>query len=193
VLNEIPLAGSAKRHAKVADLGYTAVIARESRQRRSATAYCYWDLVPSPFKSLCVAVDGDGRLVEIRFDGRRPEGRRDAKRCKAAAMQLAEYFAGRRREFDLELAPVGSDFQLRVWRALCTIPYGAVRNYGDVARAIGQPKASRAVGQANGCNPLPIVIPCHRVIASGGSIGGYSAGLAIKHRLLALEGAELDL
>jgi methylated-DNA-[protein]-cysteine S-methyltransferase len=149
--------------------------------------------VPSPFRSLCVAVDGDGRLVEIRFDGLKPEGRRDAKRCKDAAAQLAEYFAGERREFELALAPVGTDFQLRVWSALREIPYGAVRNYGDLARALGQPGAARAVGQANGCNPLPIVIPCHRVIASDGTIGGYSGGLAIKHRLLALEGAELDL
>jgi len=149
--------------------------------------------VASPFRSLCVAVDGEGRLVEIRFDRHRPEGRRDAKRCSDAAGQLAEYFAGKRREFTLELAPFGTDFQLRVWRALCKIPYGAVRNYADIARAIGQPGAARAVGQANGCNPLPIVIPCHRVIASDGTIGGYSGGLAIKHRLLALEGSELDL
>ena len=161
--------------------------------RRTATAYCYWDLVPAPWRSITVAVDSDGRLVEIRLDGRRPEGRRDAKRCRAAAAQLGEYFAGKRREFDLDLAPYGTDFQLRVWQALRKIPYGAVRNYGDIARAIGQPSAARAVGQANGCNPLPIVIPCHRVIASDGSIGGYSGGLNIKHRLLALESVELDL
>jgi methylated-DNA-[protein]-cysteine S-methyltransferase len=174
-------------------LGSTAVTTEHAEHRRTVTAYCYWDLVSSPLRSLCVAVDGDGRLVEIRFDGRRPEGRRDAKRCKDAAVQLGEYFAGRRREFELAIAPVGTDFQLRVWRALCEIPFGAVRNYGDVARAIGQPKASRAVGQANGRNPLPIIIPCHRVLASDGTIGGYSAGLDIKHRLLALEGVELDL
>jgi O-6-methylguanine DNA methyltransferase len=163
-------------------------------RRRAARVYCYWDLVPSPFRSaLSVAVDGDGRGLDIRLDGRRPAGRRDAKRCRAVASQLAEYFAGKRREFDLDLAPVGTDFQLRVWKALRAIPYGAVRNYGDIARAIGQPKAARAVGGANGCNPLPIVIPCHRVIASDGSIGGYSGGLAIKHRLLALENIELDL
>ena len=174
-------------------MGTTAPTALNSA-RRSATAYCYWDLVPSPFRSnLCVAVDGDGRLLEIRFDGRRPEGRRDAKRCRDAAAQLADYFAGRRREFELDLAPFGTDFQLRVWRALQAIPYGALRNYGDIARAIGQPGAARAVGGAIGSNPLPIVIPCHRVIASDGTIGGYSGGLAIKHRLLALEGAELDL
>jgi methylated-DNA-[protein]-cysteine S-methyltransferase len=182
-----------QRHAKVADLGQSALTAEHAGQRRAATAYCYWDLVASPFRSLCVAVDAGGRLVEIRLDGQRPEGRRDAKRCKDSAAQLGEYFAGSRRTFDLELAPYGTDFQLRVWAALRAIPYGAVRNYGDIARAIGQPGAARAVGQANGCNPLPIVIPCHRVIASDGTIGGYSGGLAIKHRLLALEGAELDL
>jgi methylated-DNA-[protein]-cysteine S-methyltransferase len=174
-------------------LGSSALNVQPLGSRRAATAYCYWDLVPSPFRSLCVAVDGDGRLVEIRFDGRRPEGRRDAKRCKEASAQLGEYFAGKRREFTLDLAPFGTDFQLRVWAALRAIPYGAVRNYGDIARAIGRPGAARAVGQANGGNPLPIVIPCHRVIASDGTIGGYSGGLAIKHRLLALEGAELDL
>ena len=161
--------------------------------RRTATAYCYWDLVPAPWRSIAVAVDGDGRLVEIRLDGRRPEGRRDTKRCRIVAAQLGEYFAGKRREFDLDLAPYGTDFQLRVWQALREIPYGAVRNYGDIARTLRQPGAARAVGQANGCNPLPIVIPCHRDIASDGSIGGYSGGLTIKHRLLALEGAELDL
>jgi len=149
--------------------------------------------VPAPWRSIAVAVDGDGRLIEIRLDGRRPKGRRDAFRCREAARELGEYFAGKRREFDLDLAPVGTDFQLRVWNALRQIPYGAVRNYGDIAREIGQPAAARAVGQANGCNPLPIVIPCHRVIASDGTIGGYSGGLAIKHRLLALENVVLDL
>jgi len=176
-------------------LGTTASTATATATaRRQGTAYCYWDLVPSPLKmSLIVAVDRDGRLIEIRFDGRRPKGLRDAQRCKAASTQLKEYFAGKRSEFDLELAPYGTDFQLRVWDALRAIPFGAVRNYGDIARAIGKPHASRAVGQANGRNPIPIVIPCHRVIAADGTIGGYSAGLAIKFKLLALEGIELDL
>jgi methylated-DNA-[protein]-cysteine S-methyltransferase len=173
-------------------LGSTAVTAA-TPAKRAGTAYCYFDLVPAPWRSIAVAVDADGRLIEIRLDGRRPEGRRDAKRCRNAALQLTEYFRGDRREFDLELAPVGTDFQLRVWRALRAIPYGRVCNYGDVARAIGQPGAARAVGQAVGCNPLPIVIPCHRVIASDGTIGGYSGGLSIKHRLLAIESIELDL
>lgn len=161
--------------------------------RRSATAYCYFELVPSPLGTVAVAVDADGRLVEIRLDGTRPEGVRDARPCRAARVQLEEYFAGERREFTLELVPYGTAFQQRVWRALRAIPFGTVRNYGDIARAIGQPLASRAVGQANGRNPLPIVVPCHRVIASDGTIGGYSGGIDIKHRLLALEGVELDL
>lgn len=153
----------------------------------------YFDVVASPLGPLGVAVDEAGALVAIRLDGGTPEGSRDPERCAHVAAQLDEYFAGRRRSFDLTLSPRGTEFQQRVWRALCAIPYGAVRNYGDIARAIGQPSASRAVGRANGCNPLPIVVPCHRVIASNGTIGGYSGGLAIKHRLLALEGAELAL
>ncbi len=188
----MPSAVAAGRHAKVADLESTTLLAPPPAQRR-ATAQRYWDLVPSPFRSLSVAGDGDGNLTEIRFDAPPPEGLRDRQRCKSAVAQLAEYFAGRRRAFHLRLAPVGTDFQLRVWRALCEIPYGAVRDYGDIARAIGQPKATRAVGQANGRNPLPIVIPCHRVVAGDGTIGGFSSGLEVKHRLLALEGVELDL
>jgi methylated-DNA-[protein]-cysteine S-methyltransferase len=153
----------------------------------------YWELVPSPLGAIIVTVDDGGSLIEIRLDGHARNGARDPRRCAAAYQQLTEYFAGERREFDLPLAPHGTPFQLKVWRALCAIPFGAVRTYGDVARAIGQPLARRAVGQANGRNPLPIVIPCHRVIAGDGTIGGYSSGLHVKHRLLAHEGVELRL
>ncbi|MEO8464629.1 MAG: methylated-DNA--[protein]-cysteine S-methyltransferase [Gammaproteobacteria bacterium] len=153
----------------------------------------YWELVPSPLGAIIVTVDADARLTEIRLDGEQRSGPRDAHRCAAVCVQLAEYFAGKRREFDLPLAPRGTPFQQRVWQALLAIPFGVVRTYGDVARDIGQPLAMRAVGQANGRNPLPIVIPCHRVIASDGTIGGYSSGLNVKHRLLALEGIELKL
>lgn len=153
----------------------------------------YWELVPSPLGAIIVTVDDEGRLTEIRLDGHARSGERDPRRCAAAKEQLTEYFAGSRRAFDLPLAPRGTPFQQRVWQALCGIPYGAVRTYGDVARDIGQPLAVRAVGQANGRNPLPIVIPCHRVIAGDGTIGGYSGGLHVKHRLLALEGIELKL
>jgi len=162
-------------------------------QYRSATSPLFWGVVPSPLGSLAIAVDADERLVEIRLDGEAGAGTRDARACATAATQLREYFAGKRRDFDLPLAPNGTVFQQRVWQALRAIPYGTLRSYGDVARAIGQPLAVRAVGQANGRNPLPIVIPCHRVIASDGSIGGYSGGLTVKHQLLALEGVELAL
>ena len=153
----------------------------------------FWDLVPSPFGAIIVTVDGDAALTEIRLDCEQRNGPRNARRCAAARTQLTEYFAGQRRRFDLRLAPRGTPFQHRVWQALCAIPFGVVRTYGDVARDIGQPLAVRAVGQANGRNPLPIVVPCHRVIAGDGTIGGYSSGLNVKHRLLALEGIELKL
>lgn len=155
--------------------------------------WLYWDVMSSPLGELALGVDPEERLVEIRLDGRHGDGPHDTVRCGVARAQLREYFAGHRREFTLPLAPRGTPFQLRVWRELRQIPFGAVRNYGDIARAIGQSGAARAVGQANASNPLPIVIPCHRVIASNGSIGGYSGGLAVKYRLLGLEGVELEL
>lgn len=110
-------------------------------------------------------------------------------RLATAARQLDEYFAGRRREFDLPLAPHGTPFQLRVWAALRTIPHGATVSYGELARRLGMTNGSRAVGLANGANPLPIVVPCHRVIGSDGSLTGFGGGLETKRRLLELEGA----
>lgn len=107
----------------------------------------------------------------------------------AAARQLTEYFAGKRREFDLPLDAHGTPFQKRVWNALRRIPYGETRSYGDIARAAGSPKGARAVGMANHNNPIGIVVPCHRVIASDGSLGGYGGGLELKRRLLELEAA----
>ena len=105
----------------------------------------------------------------------------------AAARELAEYFAGVRRTFDLPLAPRGTDFQRRVWRALAAIPYGRTQSYGEIARRIGRPAAARAVGMANHRNPLPIIVPCHRVIGADGSLTGYGGGLDRKRWLLALE------
>lgn len=110
-----------------------------------------------------------------------------------AQSQLNEYFSGRRQAFDLALDPRGTDFQCSVWRALCDIPYGETRSYLDVAQAIGNPKAVRAVGSANGRNPLPIVVPCHRVIGSNGSLTGFGGGLENKQLLLALEQKQKDL
>ena len=105
-----------------------------------------------------------------------------------ARRQLEEYFAGYRRNFDLPLDPGGTDFQRRVWRALLDIPYGKAISYKELARRVDRPKGFQAVGQANGKNPLPILIPCHRVIAADGALGGYSGGLDRKRFLLDLEG-----
>ena len=111
----------------------------------------------------------------------------------AAARQLAEYFAGRRRAFDLPLAPAGTPFQQQVWRQLLQIPFGSTCSYGALARAVGRPSASRAVGAANGRNPISIIIPCHRVIGSDGSLTGYGGGEPAKRWLLDHESPALRL
>ncbi len=108
---------------------------------------------------------------------------------QTASAQLQEYFAGQRQRFDLPLGAQGTAFQHSVWRALGEIPYGELRSYRDIACQIGRDKAVRAVGAANGRNPLPIVVPCHRVIGSDGSLTGFAGGLAIKRQLLMLEGS----
>lgn len=108
----------------------------------------------------------------------------------ACAGELSEYFAGKRTFFDLPLAPEGTPFQKRVWKALCSIPYGETRTYGEIAEMIGSPKAARAVGMANHNNPVMILIPCHRVIGADGSLTGYACGVEVKKRLLALEKGE---
>jgi methylated-DNA-[protein]-cysteine S-methyltransferase len=108
----------------------------------------------------------------------------------AAVKQLEEYFAGERTQFDLPLELEGTPFQKDVWLALGEIPYGKTISYAELASMVGRPTAFRAVGQANGANPIPIVLPCHRVLASGGRIGGYGGGLDMKRQLLALEGVK---
>jgi|SRR3569623_430279 len=106
-----------------------------------------------------------------------------------AADQLREYFKGHRRVFDVPLAPEGTGFQKIVWQALCSIPFGVTRSYGEIAAKIGRPAASRAVGAANGKNPIAIIVPCHRVIGSNGTLTGYGGGLPTKRWLLEHEGA----
>jgi len=106
---------------------------------------------------------------------------------RVAATQIVEYLEGKRQEFELELDPLGTPFQRKVWDALLEIPYGQTRSYQEVARRIRKPNAVRAVGTANGSNPLSLVVPCHRVINSGGGLGGYGGGLDLKRRLLAME------
>ena len=104
-----------------------------------------------------------------------------------ALSELREYFAGERREFDIPLAPEGTEFQQKVWKALEEIPYGETRSYGEIAQAVGSPRAARAVGLANNKNPIPIMIPCHRVIGADGAMTGYAGGVENKQFLLKLE------
>ena len=156
----------------------------------SITMYCYE--MSSPVGPLLLAGDGS-RIKMIHFRaGRHPRGPEDGWVADPAPFgalmaQLEEYFEGRRQTFDLPLAPEGTAFQRSVWQALTEIPYGETISYGELARRIGNPQASRAVGLANGANPLPIVVPCHRVIGADGSLTGFGGGLDIKRKLLALE------
>lgn len=115
----------------------------------------------------------------------------NAKEFFGLHQQLEEYFAGKRKQFDIPLAPEGTPFQQKVWKQLQRIPFGKTASYKDIAVKIKNPGAVRAVGSANGANPLPIVIPCHRIINANGAIGGYSAGLSIKRQLLKIEGISL--
>lgn len=151
--------------------------------------YCYFD---SPIGPLLLAGESD-TLHLISF----PEGRmkkspeptwfEDPSAFPDARKQLGEYFAGKLKTFRLKLAPHGTAFQLDVLKALQDIPYGKTLSYGELARKLGRPKSYRAVGAANGRNPLPIVIPCHRVVGSNGSLTGFGGGLSAKKHLLALE------
>jgi methylated-DNA-[protein]-cysteine S-methyltransferase len=147
----------------------------------------------SPVGPLALAAD-EQHLLEIRFPGKlqptAPDGQPgDNEVLGEARRQLGEYFAGTRRVFDLPLLPRGTAFQRAVWQALAGIDYGTTISYAELARRIGRPGASRAVGAANGRNPLPIVLPCHRVIGADGSLTGFGGGLPTKQFLLELEGA----
>jgi methylated-DNA-[protein]-cysteine S-methyltransferase len=158
-------------------------------------SYTFMD---SPVGRLLLAASGDSlRLISF-LNGRKsrePQSGwiQDARPLQETIRQLRAYWVGELREFDLPLAPEGTPFFRSVWDALCAIPYGATISYGELARRVGNPKASRAVGMANGANPIPIVIPCHRVIGSSGKLTGYGGGLAIKEKLLALEQRQLPL
>lgn len=156
----------------------------------------------SPIGTLVLSGD-DENLVELRLPapgsakGVPRAGATSSRRAlgeplTAALAQLEEYFAGKRRVFDLPLGLSGTAFQRDVWTTLAEIPYGETVSYGELAAMVGRPTAFRAVGQANGANPVPIVLPCHRVVASGGRIGGYGGGLPIKRKLLELEGVPGD-
>ena len=148
--------------------------------------------ISSPVGRLTLVGKGDD-LVGLYFDKdplaakMRADSRRDDRRLRPAIEQLEEYFAGTRTRFDLSLVPPGTAFQKKVWGALLRIPFGGTASYGEIARAVGRPDASRAVGGANHRNPIAIIIPCHRVIGADGSMTGYGGGLPRKRLLLDLE------
>ena len=146
----------------------------------------------TPIGRLVLECDGDV-LIGVWLPHERRHGRRDADDVppvlKETATQLEEYFAGERLEFDVPMELDGTPFQQEVWAELSRIPYGETISYGELARRVGRPSAPRAVGQANGRNPIPIIVPCHRVLAGNG-IGGYGGGLKVKRALLAVEGVQ---
>lgn len=165
----------------------------------AGTAHDVYKVVPTPIGDLRI-VASDRGLKEIHWGGRPGEGTpvgalredRNHPALLEAEGQLTEYFAGRRKAFTLELDFQGTDFQKRVWAELLEIPYGETRSYRDVAVRLGNPNATRAVGAANGRNPIPIVAPCHRVIGASGDLTGFGGGLDVKRRLLDFERGALS-
>lgn len=158
----------------------------------------YWTTIESPVGPLLLA--GDRRVLRVlwfgtgrKFQGARPDWIEAADEFADVAAQLREYFAGQRTRFDVAVEPDGTPFQRNVWRALQDIPYGETISYGTLARRLGDVKATRAVGLANGANPIAIVIPCHRVIGASGALTGFGGGLPTKRALLDLEQGQRTL
>lgn len=143
----------------------------------------------TPVGPASAVVDDDGRLKRFHF-GKLDDSclRSDPKAVAHVRDQVHAYFAGELREFDLPLAPDGTEFQRRIWDGLLTIPYGEIMSYGALAVQVGHPGASRAVGAANGQNPIALIVPCHRVVGQDGTLTGYGGGIAVKAKLLAHEG-----
>jgi len=152
--------------------------------------YCHYQ---SPIGKLLL-VGTDGVLEELHFPGdadqKLPDNdyQRDKENFREALQQLSQYFSGNRQYFDLKINLEGTNFQKQVWQALREIPFGKTASYGEIAERIGNPKACRAVGMANNKNPLPIIVPCHRIIGKDGSLTGFGGGLDLKRQLLELEG-----
>ncbi len=157
----------------------------------------YYSRMPSPAGPLLIGVSDSAALVILEFDrglpqtiaGKEVAWQESEVRTRVVRRQLEEYFAGTRRDFDLQLDLRGTEFRKRCWNQLLRIPYGETRSYGQIARAVGNPTGFRAVGQANHFNPIAIIVPCHRVVTSGNTLGGYGGGLPVKALLLKLEGA----
>ena len=157
----------------------------------------YYSTMPSPIDELMLVSDGTtlkGAYMQTpRTPPRAEAWKRDDKLLKPVRAQLEAYFAGELQDFDFALQGEGTEFQKKVWKALCKIPYGETISYGELARRIGQPTASRAVGLANGQNPIAVIVPCHRVIGANGSLTGYGGGLPRKQWLLAHESGKRGL
>lgn len=153
---------------------------------------CSATRITTPLGTLVAVVDAGGALLALDFEGVGPAARwrdmpEDRRSGQPIEHALTRYFAGELRAFQLPLAPVGTPFQKRVWQELQKIPYGQTISYAELAQRVGAPRAARAVGRANGSNPIAIVVPCHRVIGADGTLTGYAGGLERKRRLLALE------
>ena len=154
----------------------------------------YWSLIDSPFQKFAAWVDEEGRLLRfnLRATGAArvdPEAENNSRKLADVQRQVTQYADGKRRDFEFELAAEGPEFDKKVWKALMDIPFGTTTSYGAVARRIGSPTAARAVGKANGANPIALIVPCHRVIGADGSLTGYGGGVERKSWLLAHEGA----
>jgi methylated-DNA-[protein]-cysteine S-methyltransferase len=166
--------------------------------KRQPMGGMFYTRIESPVGELLLAADAQG-LRQVSFESSKraasvlPDWSEDEAPFAETIRQLQAYFRGELKAFDLPLAPEGTEFQLLVWNSLRKIPYGETISYGQLAQNIGNPKAVRAVGLANGCNPIPIIIPCHRVIGSDGSLTGFGGGLPNKKKLLALESRQMSL
>lgn len=162
----------------------------------------YWSLIDTPFQKMAAWVDDQGRLLRfnLRADGAAsvdPDAENNSRKLAEVQRQVTEYGEGKRQDFELELLPEGPEFDKTVWQALLEIPFGTTTSYGAIARRIGHPNAARAVGAANGANPIALIVPCHRVIGSDGTLTGYGGGLPLKRALLEHEarvsGTRFDL
>jgi methylated-DNA-[protein]-cysteine S-methyltransferase len=154
----------------------------------------YCCIYPSPLGEIALTANEQGLSALAFQQGKSPINvaglTQDNSKFSEVTQQLDEYFAGERKHFDLPLAPSGTNFQKQVWHALTKIPYSETRSYGWIAKSIDNEKAVRAVGTANGANPIALIVPCHRVIGSNGKLTGYAGGLALKAKLLMHEGAQ---
>jgi len=170
-------------------------------QLPTAAPQLFAETFPTPFGPFSIATDAKGAVHATAFGGEDALRERLSPACEdtpfktparrsEARKQVEEYFRQKRQNFELPLAPNGTAFQQRVWAALCKIPFGATTSYGALAAQLGSPKAARAVGSANGANPICLIVPCHRVIAANGSLGGFAFGLEIKEALIAHEQAQ---